>query len=70
VRRQLSDRLFTTSVRRGLLGGNPALRSVAIGMVVIRGARRLVGRRPETVKRVRMRPGTSMSVAVRRGGRR
>lgn len=70
MRRQLSDRLFTTSVRRGLLGGNPALRSVAIGMVVIRGARRLVGRRPETVKRVRMRPGTSMSVAVRRGGRR
>ena len=70
MRRQLSDRLLTTSVRRGLLGGNPALRSVAIGMVVIRGARRLVGRRPETVKRVRMRPGTSMSVAVRRGGRR
>ncbi|MDA0299101.1 MAG: hypothetical protein O3B40_01550 [Actinobacteria bacterium] len=70
MRRQLSDRLFTTSVRRGLLGGNPALRSVAIGMVVIRGARRLVGRRPEIVKRVRMRPGTSMSVAVRRGGRR
>ena len=70
MRRQLSDRLLTTSVRRGLLGGNPALRSFAIGMVVIRGARRLVGRRPETVKRVRMRPGTSMSVAVRRGGRR
>lgn len=70
MRRQLSDRLFKTSVRRGLLGGNPALRSVAIGVVVIRGTRRLVGRRPETVKRVRMRPGTSMSVDVRRGGRR
>jgi len=70
VRRQLSDRLFKTSVRRGLLGGNPALRSVAIGMVVIRGTQRLIGRRPETVKRVRMRPGTSMSVDVRRGGRR
>lgn len=70
MRRQLFDRLFKTSVRRGLLGGNHALRSVAIGVVVIRGTRRLVGRRPETVKRVRMRPGTSMSVDVRRGGRR
>ena len=70
MRRQLFGRLLKTSVRRGLLGGNPALRSVAIGMVVIRGTRRLVGRRPETVKRVRMRPGTSMSVDVRRGGRR
>ena len=70
MRRQLSERLFKTSVRRGLLGGNPALRSVAIGMVVIRGTRRLLGHQPETVKRVRMRPGTSMLVTVRRGGRR
>ena len=70
MRRQLFDRLLKTSVRRGLFGGNPALRSLAIGIVVIRGSRRFLGHQPETVKRVRMRPGTSMSVAVRRGGRR
>ncbi len=70
MRRQMLDRLMKSSVRRGLWGGSPVMRSVAVVVLVFRGAKRVVSRHPETVRRVKMRPGTAMSLSVRRGGRR
>lgn len=69
MRRQFVDRLVKTSIRRGIWGGSSVFRSIAVGMLVIRGTKRLISRQPETVRRVKMRPGTAMSLAVRRGGR-
>jgi hypothetical protein len=43
---------------------------LAIGILAMRGVRKLVRREPEVVRRVRIRPGSVMSLAVRRGGRR
>lgn len=70
MRRRIFDRLMKTSVQRGLRGGSQVFRSVAVVMLVIRGAKRLGSRHPQVVRRVRMRPGTAMTLAVRRGGNR
>ena len=70
MRRQFVDRLVKTSIRRGFWGGSSVFRSLAVGMLVVRGTKRIIGRQPETVRRVKMRPGTSMSLSIRRGGRR
>lgn len=45
-------------------------RALAVAILVVRGARKLVRREPEVVRRVMIRPGSAMSLAVRRGGRR
>ena len=69
-RRQMLERSVSTAFRRGILGGSPAYRALAVGILAMRGARKLVRREPEVVRKVRIRPGSAMSLAVRRGGRR
>ncbi len=69
-RRQMLERPISTAFRRGIWGGSPAYRALAVGILAVRGARKLVRREPEVVRRVRIRPGSAMSLAVRRGGRR
>ena len=64
------ERAVSTSIRRGIWGGNPAYRVIAITVLVLRGARKLVRREPEVVRRIKIGPGSAMSFAVRRGGRR
>jgi len=63
-------RAVSTSIRRGTWGGSPAYRVVAISILVMRGVRKLVRREPEVVRRIKIGPGSAMSFAVRRGGRR
>ena len=69
-RRQMLEQPISTAFRRGIWGGSPAYRALAVGILAIRAARKLVRREPEVVRRVKIRPGSAMSLAVRRGGRR
>ena len=69
-RQQMVERTVSTAFRRGIWGGSPAYRALAIGILAMRVARKLVRREPEVVRRVKIRPGSAMSLAVRRGGRR
>jgi len=69
-RQQMVGRAVSTSIRRGTWGGSPAYRVVAISILVMRGVRKLVRREPEVVRRIKIGPGSAMSFAVRRGGRR
>ena len=64
------ERAVSTSIRRGIWGGSPAYRVMAIGILVMRRARKLVRREPVVVRRIKIGPGSAMSFAVRRGGRR
>jgi hypothetical protein len=64
------ERTVSAAFRRGVWGGSPAHRALAIGILTVRGARKLVRREPEVVRRVKIRPGSAMSLAVRLGGRR
>ena len=64
------ERAVSTAFRRGIWGGSPSYRVLTIGILAMRGVRKLVRREPEVVRRVRIRPGSVMSLAVRRGGRR
>ena len=64
------ERAVSTAFRRGIWGGSPAYRVLAIGILAMRGVGKLVRREPEVLRRVRVRPGSAMSLAVRRGGRR
>lgn len=68
-RQQLVERAVSTSIRRGIWGGSPAYRALAIGILAVRGARKIVRREPELVRRIKIGPGLAMSLAVRRGGR-
>lgn len=64
------ERVASKSIRRGIWGGSPAYRALAIGILAMRGAFKIARREVEVVRRVRIRPGSAMSLAVRRGGRR
>lgn len=69
-RQQKLERSVSTVFRRGIWGGSPVYRALAVAILAVRGARKLVRREPEVVRRVMIRPGSAMSLAVRRGGRR
>ena len=69
-RQQLVERTVSTAFRRGIFGGSPAYRALAIVVLTMRGARKLARREPEVVRRVKIRPGSALSLAVRRGGHR
>ena len=69
-RRQMLEQPISTAFRRGIWGGSPAYRGLAVGILAMRAARKLVRRESEVVRRVKIRPGSAMSLAVRRGGRR
>ncbi len=67
---QKLERSVSTVFRRGIWGGSPVYRALAVAILAVRSARKLVRREPEVVRRVRIRPESAMSLAVRRGGRR
>ena len=60
---------ISTAFRRGIWGGVRRTERWLLAFSPC-AARKLVRREPEVVRRVKIRPGSAMSLAVRRGGRR
>ena len=60
------DRLWRTSLRRGLFGGNPLWRSIGVVLLAGKGVRAACRREPETIAVERLRAGDGLSVRTSR----
>lgn len=66
VRRLVGADLTRRAIRRGVLGGNPLWRALAIVLVLGRVLRRGVARPPRVVATERLGEGSTVSIAARR----
>lgn len=60
------DRLWRTSLRRGLLGGSQLWRSIGVVVLAGKGLRAAVRREPETIAAERLRAGDGLVVRTSR----